>query len=229
MCRLSLILSTYITKKNILKFLLQSIKPKFTPHINNKIDGNFHLDGFGLAWFSNNKWNIYKKPIIFIYDKDLINIINSIITSKPSIFIGHIRNKTMGDVILQNCHPFMYDNYIFCQNGYIKAFCDNKQKIMKLIDVDLLDKIEGSTDSEYLFYLILSFYKKNIITNLNNQLINYFKQINIEVVGNCIFCDVDTIYILRFYSKDNIIPSLYTQENNNIISSEPLIKIFNLL
>lgn len=55
-----------------------------------------------------------------------------------------------------NTHPFQYNSYVFCHNGKIINFLKYKSLILKNIDNKYIEKIKGETDSEYIFFLLLT-------------------------------------------------------------------------
>ena len=118
MCRLLLIIDTNYNKDIIFNFLKQSIVKKNTPNINSIKDFDYHKDGFGLAWKSNNnkKWIVYKKSFCYINDKNINTIVDSI---DKNILIGHIRSSCPNNKTVNyfNTHPFYYKNYLWCHNG----------------------------------------------------------------------------------------------------------------
>jgi len=169
MCRLLFLLDTTHKKNKILSFLAQSnndknnnIKtlPTVSPEFNVSVTSatslrlQNHLDGFGLSWLDKNKkWNLYKKPFVYTEDKFIEKKIDSF---DSNIIIGHIRNKTLSSPQLRNTHPFIYKNQIFCHNGCIENFLKNKSIIFEKINIKYKKCIKGETDSEYLFYFLLS-------------------------------------------------------------------------
>jgi glutamine amidotransferase len=56
-----------------------------------------------------------------------------------------------------NCHPFRHENWLFMHNGSITGFHDVKRELMMAVDPSLYNEVEGSTDSEALFFLALTF------------------------------------------------------------------------
>lgn len=234
MCRITLLLNHHITKENIMKFLCQSVLPKNTPRRNTGLDGEYHLYGYGFAWYYPhiNKWFIYKNYLPFHQDKKYKKIVKHMLYTKPSILIGHIRlivPMSIGGIDIINTHPFRYKNCIFVHNGRINNFCNVKNKVLALINQKYLSHIKGDTDSEHLFYLILSYMKNNKFVNLNNEIKNFVKDNNIDVLGN-IFLAIDNyVFVLRIYCKNNDNTSLYLQDKCNIISSEPIIDDFEEL
>src|SRR3954464_10491605 len=72
-------------------------------------------------------------------------------------FIAHIRASTGTAVQQTNCHPFRYDRWLWVHNGAIKDFRLLKRDLVLAVDPDLFPSIAGSTDSEVMFYLALTF------------------------------------------------------------------------
>jgi len=171
-------------------------------------------DGFGLAWVNpdTNQFKIYKQP--FSYDKDE-NIENVIKTLPQKIVMGHIREKSYGDRSLENTHPFLHDNQIFMHNGHIVNFEKHAKFIKSYIARKFHHSIKGETDSELLFYLLLSFmeycknkttYKKNTTRKrtqtprlLSKKQIHAYQQIDASSTQN------DAIAMMfRFFETNSI-------------------------
>ena len=114
------------------------------------------LDGFGIAWVHpvSNQFEIYKQP--FSYDKDK-NVDNVVDILPKKMVIAHIRAKIYGNNSYENIHPFLYDNTIFMHNGMIFDFEKHAKRIRSYIAPKFIKQISGETDSEMLFYLLLSF------------------------------------------------------------------------
>ena len=72
-------------------------------------------------------------------------------------FIAHIRASTGTAVQQTNCHPFRHDRWLWVHNGAIKDFHLMKRDLVMAIDPELYPSIQGSTDSETMFYLALTF------------------------------------------------------------------------
>ena len=56
-----------------------------------------------------------------------------------------------------NCHPFNFENWLFQHNGSVPEFSKLKRQLMFDVEPKLFPFIEGSTDSETLFFLALTF------------------------------------------------------------------------
>jgi predicted glutamine amidotransferase len=123
---------------------------------------------------------------------------------------------------------------MFCHNGYIESFYDGvgRKKIICEIDDDIIVNIMGNTDSEYLFFLILSYIRKGeTIKNSFEHAINFIHEIDTNklVCANIIFTDGKTTVGSRYINDDSIPPSLYYRKDLSkiFLSSEPLQKDCN--
>jgi len=112
-------------------------------------------DGFGVGWYTGSE-----VPGIFHGigpawgDRNLQNLSAHI--SSP-LFFAHIRASTGTAVQETNCHPFRYGRWLWMHNGSIAQFHRVKRDLMLAVDPDLFPAIEGSTDSELMFFLALTF------------------------------------------------------------------------
>jgi predicted glutamine amidotransferase len=73
------------------------------------------------------------------------------------LFLAHVR-ATSGTAVQQtNCHPFRHGNWLFVHNGVVGDFAALHRDLILAIDPELFASIQGSTDSEVLFHLALTF------------------------------------------------------------------------
>ena len=73
------------------------------------------------------------------------------------LFLAHIRATTGTPVQQTNCHPFRQGRWLFVHNGVIAGFQAMRRELLLAVDPALFLDIGGSTDSEALFYLALTF------------------------------------------------------------------------
>jgi predicted glutamine amidotransferase len=73
------------------------------------------------------------------------------------LFLAHIRASTGTPVQQTNCHPFRYANWLWVHNGSIREFARLRRDLVLAIDPELFPSLSGSTDSEVMFYLALTF------------------------------------------------------------------------
>ncbi len=112
-------------------------------------------DGFGVGWYGD-----LSTPGMFHSVKPAWNDRNLRELSafaRSGRFFAHIRASTGTAVQETNCHPFRHGRWLWMHNGLIADFPKFKRKLSLAIDPALYPDIEGSTDSEVLFFLALTF------------------------------------------------------------------------
>jgi predicted glutamine amidotransferase len=112
-------------------------------------------DGFGIGWYG-----MGAEPAVFRSvepawnDRNLREIAAQIRT--PLLF-AHVRASTGTPVQRSNCHPFRHGHWLWMHNGVLSGFREIKRDLVTAVDPSLYPDIEGSTDSEVLFFLALTF------------------------------------------------------------------------
>ena len=56
-----------------------------------------------------------------------------------------------------NRHPYRHGRWLFVHNGFVDGFATLRRELLLAVDPSLFGGIAGSTDSELLFYLALTF------------------------------------------------------------------------
>jgi predicted glutamine amidotransferase len=112
-------------------------------------------DGFGIGWYGEGAEPAVFKSIEPAWnDRNLREVAGQIET--PTFF-AHIRASTGTPVQRSNCHPFRHGQWLWMHNGAVREFHHTKRDLVMAVDPTLFPDIEGSTDSETLFYLALTF------------------------------------------------------------------------
>ncbi len=70
--------------------------------------------------------------------------------------VAHVRRATVGEISIENTHPFHHGNWIFAHNGTIPNFDQLRFKMLDHMDPLHRSEIKGSTDSEHIFRYLLS-------------------------------------------------------------------------
>src|SRR5215469_14549745 len=73
------------------------------------------------------------------------------------LFFAHLRAAIGSSVQQTNCHPFRYGRWLFMHNGYVAGYAAIKRDLVLGVDPSLFPEIKGSSDTEVLFYLALTF------------------------------------------------------------------------
>src|SRR4029079_9311268 len=112
-------------------------------------------DGFGVGWYGTGATpGLYKSVQPAWSDENLHDLASQI---KSPMFMAHVRATTGTAVQRTNCHPFRHQNWLFQHNGAIREFSRVKRDLLLAISPGLFSEISGSTDSEIMFYLALTF------------------------------------------------------------------------
>jgi glutamine amidotransferase len=115
-------------------------------------------DGFGIGWYATRDGQSdpgrYRSVTPAWSDPNLRDIAKHI---QSPLFLAHIRATTGTPVQQTNCHPFRHGRWLFVHNGAINGFHLMRRDLMLAVDPAYFDDIRGSTDSETLFYLALTF------------------------------------------------------------------------
>ncbi|MFK7825887.1 MAG: class II glutamine amidotransferase [Oligoflexales bacterium] len=110
--------------------------------------------GWGLAFYQENKAFILKSEKTAHQCSQFRSVSRSLMADTV---LAHIRKATVGFQKIENSHPFRFGFWTFVHNGNIKGFDSIRPLIIQEIDPLLRDQIQGDTDSEAVFFLILSF------------------------------------------------------------------------
>ena len=113
-------------------------------------------DGFGVGWYSADT----ETPAVFRSiepawnDRNLREVTAHV---HSPLFLAHIRASTGTAVQQTNCHPFRHGEWLWVHNGLVRDFHLIKRDLALAVDESLYAEMEGSADSEMLFYLALTF------------------------------------------------------------------------
>ena len=112
-----------------------------------------HPDGWGIAYYLERAPHVVKAATTALTDS-FFRRVSGIVSSET--VIAHIRKGTLGDCSVVNTHPFQFGPWTFVHNGNIRNFHLFQDTLKNRVDESLRPYIMGMTDSEMIFYLILS-------------------------------------------------------------------------
>lgn len=179
-------------------------------------DREVNADGFGVGYFDDtDEPGLYRtvEPAWDDYNgRDLAAHI------KSPLFLAHVRSATTGAIQEANCHPFRYYKTLFVHNGEVARFTELRRDLMMLANIDLFPNIKGTTDSEVLLYLALTFGLEHDPQTAIGLLVKYVEEIAVEHgVGNALdmtlgIASPDGLCIVR-YATAGEPPTLYTTDD----------------
>ena len=112
-------------------------------------------DGFGLGWYGSGEGPATYRSVSPAWgDANLRELAGHI---ESHMFIAHVRATTGTAIQQTNCHPFRHGRWLFVHNGVIAGFHEMRRELMLELSPELFPEVEGSTDSEVLFHLALTY------------------------------------------------------------------------
>lgn len=195
-----------------------------------------NADGFGIGWHHPEREDLpytYKNVLPIWSDPNLPQIARYIETD---CFLGYVRSATAGlPVDITNCQPFSDRKLLFLHNGYINNFRTTLYRpIRNFLSDSAYQSIQGNTDSEHIWAMILSYMENHPETDLADALNEILTKLsNLTDIhetyfsANTIISDGDRLIASRYsYQESN--PTLYWIKNASaypdavIIASEPM-------
>ena len=112
-------------------------------------------DGFGVGWYDDSETpRLYRSTHPAWNDRNLRELAAAV--SSP-LFFAHIRSSTGTAIQQTNSHPFRRGRWLWMHNGLIREFARVRRELVLAVDDSLFGSIEGTTDSETMLYLALTF------------------------------------------------------------------------
>ncbi|CAN0618700.1 glutamine amidotransferase [Burkholderia multivorans] len=113
-------------------------------------------DGFGIGWYGRPDEIPFRYRSVHPAWNDP-NLREAARAIRSSLFLAHIRASTETPVQETNCHPFRHGRWLFAHNGLIRDYHKLRRDLTMAIDPALFATLEGSTDSELMFRVALTF------------------------------------------------------------------------
>jgi len=199
--------------------------------------GVANADGFGVGWYHSQRDTdpfIYKNTIPIWNDTNLPSLGRYV---ESECILGYVRSATPGQgVDISNCQPFKHHHLLCIHNGRIENFRQTLYRpIRDRLDDIVYQLIEGSTDSEHIFALLLDEIQANPDATLERALQTVLLTLDklaqaeqVAVSANLIVSDGQHLVASRFATGGTPAPSLYWLRDDPafskavIVASEPL-------
>jgi predicted glutamine amidotransferase len=189
-------------------------------------------DGFGIGWYGDRpEPGLFRDTLPAWNDGNLLSLCEQI---RSRLFFAHVRASTGTATSRVNCHPFRYGSWLFMHNGMIGGFERVRRELTFSISPRLFPTLQGSTDSEVFFLLLLSNGLAEdpfgAFSHTVAQVLGAMKAQAIELPFRMTAAATDgrAIHVIRFSSDGNS-PSLYYRKERAssngdtvLILSEPL-------
>jgi predicted glutamine amidotransferase len=112
-------------------------------------------DGFGMGWYGAGEGPaLYHSVSPAWGDPNLRELAAHV---ESPLFLAHVRAAIGSPVQETNCHPFRRGNWLFVHNGFVADFDLLRRDLMLAVAPELFPTVHGSTDTEVIFNLALTF------------------------------------------------------------------------
>lgn len=116
-------------------------------------------DGFGVGWYGERAQpGLFRSIRPAWNDFNLRDLAAQIQTR---LFLAHVRATSLATIQETNCHPFRHGNWLFVHNGEIFEMEKLRRDLVMAVDPRYFNNIQGTTDSEIMFHLALTFGLEN--------------------------------------------------------------------
>jgi glutamine amidotransferase len=127
------------------------------------MSGFLNLAGFGMAAWEPRSLHadepfLYRSTTLPAFDRNLRGLAEKV---APTCLIAHVRGVTHSahEVVAEtNLHPFRFHGarVTLAHNGHLRRFADMRYDLVEHVRPELQPLIEGTTDSEWIYALVLS-------------------------------------------------------------------------
>jgi glutamine amidotransferase len=191
-------------------------------------------DGFGVGWYEPDS----ETPAVFRSiepawnDRNVREVASHV---RSPLFLSHIRASTGTAVQQTNCHPFRYDKWLWVHNGLVRDFHLVKRDLSLAVDESLYPYIEGSADSETLFYLALTFGLEDDPPKAVERMVGFVEEVGrrhgVEhpiqmTIGTS---DGKTVWAFRYSSEGDSRTLFYSTDVRTVRELHPELEVLQLV
>jgi predicted glutamine amidotransferase len=114
----------------------------------------FRPDAWGIGFYQGGEVLHKKRPKLEAGPIDWESVARGV---RSDCVVIHFRLATVGDFRADNTHPFRMRQWLFAHNGTVEGFSAIRQRMLESMPDFLRRNVRGSTDSEAVFHVLLSF------------------------------------------------------------------------
>ncbi len=185
-------------------------------------------DGFGLGWYGHQgRAALYHSIRPAWNDFNLRDLASQIETP---LLLAHVRATSQATVQETNCHPFRCRNWLFVHNGEIFEIERIRRELLFAVSPELFTNILGTTDSEIMFYLALTFGLETDPIGGLSRMAGLIEQtarkqgIDESLWMTVGVSDGESVYAVR-YASDGQAPTLYhSRDMHDVYQVNPLVR-----
>lgn len=129
--------------------------------------GQNNADGWGIATFMNGQPEMEKKATSAFDDCAFSSLAEKIYSSA---IVAHVRQATVGNISLENTHPFVTGNWVFAHNGTVTGFAKLESELAAETEDELQARRLGQTDSEQFFLWLVTRLRQNGFDHTDDEI-----------------------------------------------------------
>jgi glutamine amidotransferase len=184
-----------------------------------------NADGFGVGWYAYRETpGLYRSIRPAWNDFNLRDIASQV---ESHLFMAHVRATSAATVQETNCHPFRHGKWLFVHNGEIFEIEKMRRELLFKVAPELFNCVQGSTDSELMFYLALTLGLEADPIGALERMAGLVEATGRKVgVKECLWMtlgvtDGKSLYAVR-YASDRHAPTLYhSRDLADVLKANP--------
>jgi glutamine amidotransferase len=169
-------------------------------------------DGFGVGWYAADGLpRLYRSTHPAWNDRNLRELASSV---ESPLFFAHVRASTGTAIQETNTHPFRHGRWLWMHNGAIRGYERVMRELRLAIGADLFPAVEGTTDSETMFHLALTFGLEDDVPGAVERMVGFVEEVghrhDVEFPMQMTVATTDGVRIWGFrYSSEGDSRTLY--------------------
>jgi predicted glutamine amidotransferase len=190
-------------------------------------------DGFGVGWYGEStEPTVYKSIEPVWHDENLREISRQV---RTPMLLAHVRASTGTAVQRSNCHPFRHGQWLWMHNGVLRGFHEMRRELLMAVEPALFSDLEGSTDSEALFYLAMTFGLADDPLGAVARAVGYVEEVGrVYAVENPVQMTVATtngnsLWIFRYSSERHSRSLFFSTEISKLRALHPEVEVLHEL
>jgi len=121
-----------------------------------RVQSRQHPHGWGIGWYDGLGVQVRRGVMPAHADEAFVEAARE---ARSRIVMAHVRDASVGGVLEENTHPFVYGPWLFAHNGTVARF-RHEERVRALLEAEIHPvfraAMAGETDSERCFFLFLT-------------------------------------------------------------------------
>ncbi|MEM9988877.1 MAG: class II glutamine amidotransferase [Pseudomonadota bacterium] len=149
------------------------------------LTGKSHSHGWGVVTYENETPHLERQVWAAYHGEHFRRSATNIYTD---VVVAHVRRATVGEPHINNTHPFASGRWAFAHNGTVPRFAEVGPNLLAAMPPSFRKKIKGHTDSEHLFYYMMSLIeqhgRKNVTSVIAKAITDVLKWVDQPGAGS---------------------------------------------